>query len=408
MKIDLDRLMEQHNLDAILVTGSGQHNPAMVYLTGGAPIHAILTKKKGAEPLLFCNAMEREEAARTGLNIRSLANYPNKEFLAASGGNTILAAALRHKKILVDSGISQGRIAVYGYSEVGSTFAILSALKEVMPEVEIVGEMDDTMLDKAMFTKDTGEIERIRRVGQISSQVIDETVEFITSHRSKDGILVKPDGAPLMIEEVKNRIDLWLVQQGVENPEGVIFSSGRDTGIPHSTGSGFLKLGMPVIFDLFPCEKGGGYFHDITRTWCLGYASDAFLSLYEDVEKVYNQVCSALKAGTHCSIYQETACDLFESMGHPTIRMDPKTEQGYVHSLGHGVGLQIHERPWFSDTAGEEDLLVPGVVFTIEPGLYYPEKNLGVRLEDTFWVDPYGNVNTLIKHPFNPVLPLKK
>ena len=72
------------------------------------------------------------------------------------------------------------------------------------------------------------------------------------------------------------------------------------------------------------------------------------------------------------------------------------------------LGLNIHERPWFNETASEEDRLIPGVVFTIEPGLYYPERGLGVRLEDTFWVNPEGVIDSFVEYPFRPVLTLKK
>ena len=72
-------------------------------------------------------------------------------------------------------------------------------------------------------------------------------------------------------------------------------------------------------------------------------------------------------------------------MGHPTICAQKTTTNGYLHSIGHGVGLQIHEKPFSGATALRDDFLNPGVVFTIEPGLYYPEKRFGVRIEDTLF-----------------------
>jgi Xaa-Pro aminopeptidase len=410
MKTELDELMQQQSLDAILVTGNGQHNPAMVYLTGGAHMTPELVKRRGAGPLLFCHAMERDEAARTGLETRSLADYPIEDFLAASEGDYVKALALRYKQILEDAEVRTGRIALYGRGEVGSSYAVLSCLQELMPHITLVGEVKDTVLQKAMFTKDPDEIDRLRQVGQISCEVFDETADFLASHRARDGILINQNDQPLTIGGIKNRIDLWLAERGLENPHGAIFSTGRDTAVPHSAGKAddVLRLGQPLVFDLFPCEKGGGYFHDMTRTWCLGYAPDEFMALYENVSDVFNQVRQALTVGVHCRIYQEMACDLFEKMGHPTLKTDPKTEQGFVHGLGHGVGLNIHERPWFNATASAEDCLVPGVVFTLEPGLYYPDRGMGVRLEDTFWVNPAGIVDSLTMYPFSPVISLKK
>jgi Xaa-Pro aminopeptidase len=167
-------------------------------------------------------------------------------------------------------------------------------------------------------------------------------------------------------------------------------------------------LGQTIVFDIFPCEAGGGYYYDFTRTWCLGYAPDPAQALYEDVLSVYRQIMSELKAGELCRTYQLRTCELFEAQGHPTIKSNPETEDGYVHSLGHGVGLNLHERPWFSYRANNEDRLEPGSVVTIEPGLYYPERCLGVRLEDTVWVRPDGQMEILADFPLDLVLPVKK
>ena len=87
----------------------------------------------------------------------------------------------------------------------------------------------------------------------------------------------------------KRRINLWLAERGADNPEGTIFAIGRDAGVPHSTGTASdpLRLGQTIVYDIFPCEAGGGYYYDFTRTWCLGYAPDAVQALYQDVLDVY-------------------------------------------------------------------------------------------------------------------------
>ncbi len=78
-----------------------------------------------------------------------------------------------------------------------------------------------------------------------------------------------------------------------------------------------------------------------------------------------------------------------------------------MHSLGHGLGLDVHEAPWFGASATDEDRLEPGVVVTIEPGLYYPERSLGCRLEDTVWVTPEGRFEVLADYPHDLVLPVR-
>lgn len=75
--------------------------------------------------------------------------------------------------------------------------------------------------------------------------------------------------------------------------------------------------------------------------------------------------------------------------------------------MGHGLGLEVHERPWFGRNATPEDRLEPGVVVTIEPGLYYPERGMGVRLEDTVWVQPDGEMEILAEYPLELVLPVR-
>jgi len=410
MKSDLDNLMEKNDLDALIITGSAQHNPAMVYLTGIAHMAGDLIKKRGAEPVLFYRIMERDEAAKTGLPMKSLQAYGFKELVKQFNGDFVKATAERYKKMLIDLGITSGKIALYGKVEMGSSYAIFQALQEAMPEITLVGELSDqSTIMQARFTKDEDEVSRIRQMGKITTAVVSEVADFLTSHKVRDGILVKADGQPLTIGVVKSRIDLWLTERGADNPEGVIFSIGRDAAVPHSAGtpSDYLRLGQTIVFDIYPCEKGGGYFYDFTRTWCLGYAADEVMNLYEDVLMVFKMMKAELFVNTHCPVYQRRTCELFEAKGHPTIQGTPNTEVGYIHSLGHGVGLNVHEQPWFGMNATEEDRLIPGAVFTLEPGLYYPEKNMGVRLEDTLYVSPDGKIQSLVEYPLDLVLPIK-
>jgi Xaa-Pro aminopeptidase len=410
MKNDLDALMSESDLDAILITGPGQHNPAMVYMTGGGHLtNADLIKKRGEPAVLFHYPMERDEATRSGLKTRNLSDYNYTDLLNQSGGDHRMAYVRRYQKMLTDAGVTSGRVALYGRSEIGSNYAVFSALQKEMPALNLLGEFDNSVLMLARMTKDQVEIDRIRKMGVITTQVVGKTADFITSHAVNHDVLVDKNGVPLTIGKVKNQINLWLSEQGVENPEGTIFAMGHDAGVPHSTGNSTdpLKLGQTIVFDIFPCEAGGGYFYDFTRTWCLGYAPDDVLALYETVLSVYTQVTKELHVGRAFRDYQQLTCQLFAASGHPTIQENPQTQQGYVHSVGHGIGLNVHERPWSGINSDEKDCLVPGSVFTIEPGLYYPEKGMGVRLENSLWVRPDGVMEVLAEYPMDLVLPVK-
>jgi Xaa-Pro aminopeptidase len=353
--------------------------------------------------------MERDEAAASGLETHSLEAYHLQEIFKQTDGDMRRALAELLKRIFGELGITSGRVAIYGKSEVGAALAVFFILGEIMPDLELVGELDDSLLMAARATKDADEIERIRRMGEITTGVVGQVADYLSSHAARNNVLVKPNGEPLTIGEVKAKINLWLAERGAENPEGTIFALGHDAGVPHSTGkrNEALRLGETIIFDLFPCEAGGGYFYDFTRTWCLGYAPEAVQALYENVRSIHGQVMSELVLGAPFKKYQKRACELFEALGHPTVMNNPLTQEGYVHGLGHGVGLQVHERPFSRVTSDDGNRLDPGVVFTIEPGLYYPERGMGVRLEDTVWMRPDGVAEVLAEYSYELVLPVK-
>lgn len=414
MRTEIDAIMQANNIEALLVTGPAQHNPVMVYLTGGGHLtNADLIKKCGEPGVLFHGMMERDEAAaaaeRTGLVLRGYGAYPYEALLKEAGGDRTVAAALRYRQMLKDAGVTSGRVAVYGKVDLRLAFPVLYELQRQMPEITLTGDTGDVIMGDAMATKDAQEVERIRAMGKITTQVVGKVADYLSTRPVRDEVLLGPDGEPLTIGRVKGLINLWLSELGAENPEGTIFAIGRDAGVPHSSGnpSDVMRLGQTIVFDIYPCEPGGGYFYDFTRTWCLGYAPEAVQKLYDDVHTAYSTVMRELEVGRPFVDYQRRVCDLYEGMGHATIQSNPNTEEGYVHSLGHGVGLRIHERPFSGTSALAEDRLNPGAVVTIEPGLYYPSRGMGVRLEDTVWVRPDGTFEILAPYPLDLVLPVK-
>ena len=409
MKTDLDSLMQTNGIDGLLVVGSGDHNPAMIYLTGGGHFNGVLIQKRGAQPRLFCRAMEREEAAKTGLPTQLIEAYQPVKLLKQAEGDMLKATIQQYVLMLSDCDLTAGQVLVYGRTELGAMFSTLNGVQAALPELTFVGEAGNTLLMQAQLTKDASEAERIRKMGQVTTAVVGQVADCLTSHAVRDEVLVKPDGQPLTLGEVKDCINLWLAERGAENPQGTIFAIGHDAGVPHNAGnpSDLMRLGQTIVFDIYPCEAGGGYYHDLTRTWCLGYAPDEALQLYEQVLSVYNQITAELKVNAPYKAYQQRACELFEAMDHPTVKTNPQTQEGYVHSLGHGVGLNIHERPWSGTGSGEADILAPGAVFTIEPGLYYPSRGMGVRLENTIWVNPNDGFETMAEYPLDLVLPVK-
>lgn len=411
MKSDIDNLMQQRNLNALLVLGNAESNPPMTYLTGGGHVTAAtLLKKQGEPAVLFCNPMERDEAAKSGLKIRLYNEFPWQDLLTEANGDGNLAVAIRLSKIFLEMGVA-GRVGVYGHTDLSSGLAVLQLLKEIMPSVEFIGESrENSLFMHAMETKDAEEIARIRNMGKITTEVVGLTAELLMNSKvNADQVLLKNDGSLLKLGDVKAQINLWLAERGAVPSEGYIFSIGRDAAVPHSQGNpeDLMRLGQTIVFDIYPQEAGGGYFYDFTRTWSLGYASPTAQKLYTQVYSAYQTVVERLKINASFHEYQLLTCDIFEELGHNTPRTNKSALEGYIHSVGHGVGLNIHERPASGYSATNKDVLKAGVVITIEPGLYYPDDGMGFRVEDTFCVNEDGKIELLAEYPYDFVLPMK-
>ena len=84
------------------------------------------------------------------------------------------------------------------------------------------------------------------------------------------------------------------------------------------------------------------------------------------------------------------------------------SHEGYVHSLGHGIGLDIHEEPRLSHVAGNDTLFQPGHAFSVEPGLYYAGRGFGVRMEDSVAFDEAGELVLLTEYPHDLVVPMPR
>jgi Xaa-Pro aminopeptidase len=412
MKKDLDRFMKENQIDALWVSGPLQHNPDMVYFTG---IHHVtgadLIKKIGQPPILnIISQMEREEGEKSGLETRTLdEKFPLDKYFRENDGDVAKAIAARLRDVFIDMKLSAGRIAVFGKKPFNQAKSLLDHLEVFLPEVDFTGVFKDSPIELARTTKGKDEIDRIRKMGKLTTAVVARTQEYLTTQKVEDSRLVNVDGKPIRIRDVKKNINLWLAESSADNPEETIFAIGRDAGIPHSAGNpdDFLELGKPIVFDIFPCEAGGGYFYDFTRTWCLGFAPDAVKEIHQQVLTIHHQIIKDLQENTLYRNYQQKTCEMFKELGHPTIADSYNIQEGYVHSIGHGLGLDVHENPFSGLTSTERDVLIEGVVFTIEPGLYYPSRGFGVRIEDTICLNAHGKFEVMAEYPYDLVLPMK-
>ncbi len=408
MKTDIDRLMRERELDAIIVTGGEEFNSARYYLSNGARItHGSIFKVVDKPALLICNRMELEEAAKSGLEVMTDVELGFYDRYKETEGDGIRATVLHWSDVLLRLGMSAGRIGLYGAWQVNKTIALYEALRAGLAQYEFVAEAENTLIEEAMLTKDADEIARMKSVAERANAVMALAWDYIAGLRRAGDNLYDEEGKRVTIGDVKNLVRRELMARGLEDTD-MIFAQGRDAGFPHSRGEADmpLKVGQTIVFDLFPRELGGGYHHDMTRTWCIGCAPAEVRETYDLVMEAFDISIEAFGLNKPTCLMQEAALDHFEKAGHPTTRSDPSTMAGYVHSLGHGVGIDIHERPSISHLR-RDDICQIGNILTIEPGLYYPERGFGVRVEDLFVVDEKGELVSLTPFRKDLVIPLK-
>lgn len=409
MKSHIDGLMQERGLAALLVVGGEGYSEVRDYMSNGAHITGgIIVKKTGAEPILVVNGMETEEAKKSGYTVKSYGDLDYYGLMQAAD-NPDVSAVQFWGKCLQAAGVGSGKVGLYGRGDVNVYTQLAKLAADELPDYDFVGETGRTLFDIAFLTKDDDELARIRSVAQRTNEVMQLAWDFIAGHRADDAeMLIKADGTPLTIGDIKRLVRRELLERELEDT-GMIFAQGRDAGFPHSRGEASmpLKLGQAIVFDLFPRELGGGYHHDMTRTWSIGYATPEVQQAYDDVMEAFDIAIESFGLDKPTHLMQEAVQDNFEGKDHPTMRTHAGSQAGYVHSLGHGIGLMIHERPSISHMR-RDDVFQKGNVITIEPGLYYPEAGYGVRVEDSFVITAAGELVSITPFRKDLVLPLKK
>jgi Xaa-Pro aminopeptidase len=409
MKSDLDRLMTERDLQGFIVAGGEGENTIRAYLTNGAEVGAgYIIKKRGSDPVIVCGPMEIEEARKSGLEVYTFFDLGWADLVKAAEGNRIKAEVGMWGNFLKQFDIPPGKIGVYGTGSLSAYIELVKLVQLSNPSYEFVGELGANIFDEAAITKDAEELARIQSVAERTNRVLEQTWDYIAGHDVQGETIIKADGNPLTIGDVKRFVRRALLDVDLEDT-GMIFAQGRDGGFPHSRGEAHeaLKLGQAIVFDLFPRELGGGYYHDMTRTWCIGYAPPEVQTAYDQVMQAFQIALDTYEEpGQPAHTLQDAVLDTFEAQGHSTTRLDMSAQHGYMHSLGHGIGLNIHERPSLSHLV-KKDTIQVGNVFTIEPGLYYPERGFGIRVEDSVYVDESGKLVSLTPFRKDLVLPLK-
>ena len=210
-------------------------------------------------------------------------------------------------------------------------------------------------------------------------------VHCIRAARISAAGILRHAGKPLTSERLKELIARTLLAHGC-SAAGTIVAVGPQGARPHETGSGPLRAGVPVVIDIFPRNETTGYWGDLTRTVVRGRAPERIRRLHRTVRAAQRLALSLLRPGVEGRAVHQAVVDYFRRAGYETKLAPPGRESGFIHSLGHGVGLDIHEAPGLRHEPGR---LAAGQVVTVEPGLYYPGVG-GVRIEDTVAITRTG------------------
>ncbi len=329
--------MKKQGLDAILIS-----NPTNIrYFSGFAGTAGIIVAT-ATERKLFVDFRYLEQATQMA---------PDFEPVQSSGQPLSAAVDFLHQMEFLKIGFENEEMTVAEFSRLTERIS--------------AEHWQPIQLDEFRVVKSATEMEKIAFSAGIADSALDKLLSFI-----RPGVTEQALAATLEYEMRK---------LGSEQPSfETILASGPRAALPHGTASKrVVETGDFVVIDFGAVWEG--YHSDITRTFCVGKASRRQRQIYETVLTANLAGLSAIRPGVLCREVDRVARDIIAAAGFGL---------NFGHGLGHGVGLEIHESPRLSKTA-DETRLEPGMVVTVEPGIYLPGWG-GVRIEDLVVVTEAG------------------
>lgn len=367
-----------HGTDTtLLLVAASAANADMYHAIGflfGDPV--IYLRHHGHE-ILLCSNFEQAEAQEHSrvADVRSFADLDYhrllQEFSSPAGAYAEMVRRL---------------LALNGIAEVTVTSDLPLHIADYLRARGITVNCDPYAAANERLVKRADELVALEIVQQANERAMRTAIDLIAASEVRDDLLTL-DGQPLTSEVVRAAIDLSLQRDECEAAVGTIVACGRDSAAPHNVGSGPLRPRQPIVLDLFPRHKRRRYYADMTRTVSKGTPDPAILRMYEVTLEAQELALTMIGPDVHGREVYEAVCRHFESAGYATsLRDGSYPPAGFIHGLGHGLGLEVHERP----TIGAADeILREGYVLTVEPGLYDPGIG-GVRIEDVVVVTADG------------------
>jgi Xaa-Pro aminopeptidase len=299
-------------------------------------------------------------------------------------------------------------VEVRAVQKIGLTEAIVPAdfplaLADRLRAEGLAPSVDEKAISARRRSKIAVEIEGIRLAQRAAEAGMAAASSLLSrAVRGTEGRL-EIDGQPLLAEDVRFALREACAAHGAPCPSDVIVASVWQ-GTGHEPGSGPLPAGLPIHIDLWPRHEESGCWADMARTFVVGEPVSEHAERIGEQERLVRQALDEAKAAVRPGITGrelfDATCDLFEEAGYPTQRTSDGEVNGFQHSLGHGVGLEVHEAPGLGLSG--RDPLVPGDVVAIEPGLW-DERSGGVCHEDLVLVtETGGEVLTLFPYDLAP------
>lgn len=396
--LELQRELAKKGCDGLAILSEGGGDVDLAPFVGEAHLGRawFWIPARGPCQLGYFTDMERDEAAGTGwpsigpteLGVTELARR------CVPPGELHFEAV---RRLVGDTGengtAGQGRklkVALAGHLPVGDASELADRARSSGWTL-ISGQ---AMLRSARRKKTQEEIREMSRIGRAVTSAFHSVARLLAAAQpaGSDGTLLL-EGERLTVGRLRAAIGSVFAAAGLEQPEGNIVAPGPDSAIPHNRGRDdqAIDAGRTLVVDLFPRRR---LFSDCTRTFCVGAPSAPARRAHHLVRDALEEAERALAAGASSLDLHGAVCDGFEAAGEVTCRSEPGTRRGFVHGLGHGVGYELHEAPWFRKVSEPlENQVMPGDVVTLEPGLYQPDSEdgaFGIRLENCYAVTDEG------------------
>jgi len=369
----------------LLFYADGYKFPDVYHTTRFLAPDPIIALEDVEELVIVASSLEEGRARKESraTSIVNMNEYGAQELSGRGISGTEFWATIM-KRFLDERGLKRVAVAPY------FPLAEADRLREMGIELVIAND-----LRERRRVKRPDEIEAIQAAQRATEAAWREGVEAIRRAKARADRTLELDGAVFTAERLRAIVESALLERGYAS-DGAICAPGAQAADPHQIGSGPLHVSEPIVMDIFPQHKQTRYWADMTRTVSKGEPAAEIRKIYDVVKRAQDAGIKALRPGVTGREVHELVEDIIWQAGYDTLRpgqkKDPSdpTPRGFIHSTGHGVGLEIHEAPAIARSGTKP--LVAGDVVTIEPGVYDPVIG-GVRLEDMLVITETGARN---------------